>query len=130
MEMPKSYEIFTTFHINLMFILETFQNALGYYMGSSLAKSPFLRSIRKFTLGKGLMSALNVASSLAVSPASSITGEFTLGKGLTSAVHAGEPSAVTLTSFVTRECTPRKGPMNAASVGKPLVKDPHLFDTR
>ena len=32
MEMPKSYEIFITFHINLMFILETFQNALGYYI--------------------------------------------------------------------------------------------------
>ena len=32
MEIPKSYEIFITFHINLMFILETFQNALGYYI--------------------------------------------------------------------------------------------------
>ena len=30
MAMPKSYEIFITFHIKLMFILETFQNALGY----------------------------------------------------------------------------------------------------
>lgn len=52
MEMPKSYEIFTTFHINLMFILETFQNALGYYILFWINFQGFIKILRSLKNSK------------------------------------------------------------------------------